>query len=467
MGRLQEYIDQPDFDSDNDSTDDIFDSKEELERQKQTDLARAQARTVSRPIKKERRHSQIDGRYIPPEEIKKEIAKLEQAKREAAEKKKGFFSRLFSNTEKEEVLKGESEPVEQKLPDKPELSAAEKKQQAEKIQKLRGISVQEEETEDLSFDAEDLFSDYPQEEPGVFDSIPREDEPRSESFSFSESVKRLTESQTAPVSEQLPFAEQLPLPDTLPEPPEQKEFSDLSDEIEKAPELFAPLDSGLPDGTIASALSVAVGFIYWDEDGQMVDRIITIRRLFARGGDILIDAFCHDISAPRLIPFSRGIRLYQLHTMSACENPREFLLYHIAGLAGNDDSSSPGFAQALSVVRYDLAALAFVARADLNKSDEENELMSAYVLQRCPTIDFDEREMLDYISMLVPDEQSFFEAIEIVVKQPQDTVLLFVHTFLQLMLSDGVLHENERELLAELLYLLQLEGIELNRVGLE
>ena len=74
--------------------------------------------------------------------------------------------------------------------------------------------------------------------------------------------------------------------------------------------------------------------------------------------------------------------------------------------------------------------------------------------------------MLDYIAMLVPDEQSFAEALDVVVKMPQDIVFLFVRTFLQMMLSDGILHENERELLAELLFLLQAEGIDLGRVGL-
>ena len=92
--------------------------------------------------------------------------------------------------------------------------------------------------------------------------------------------------------------------------------------------------------------------------------------------------------------------------------------------------------------------------------------MLSYISQRCPTIDFDENKMLDYIAMLVPDEQSFSEALGIVIKQPQDIVLSFARTFLQMMLSDGVLHENERELLAELLYLLQTEGIELSRLGL-
>lgn len=466
MGRLQEYTDQPDWERGGDLPEDPFNSETELERQKQTDLARAQARSVARPIKKERRHSQVEGRYIRPEEVKKEVAKLEQAKREAAEKKKGFFSRLFKNKKEEQPPAAAGQPEKKTEKQSPEksLSLAERKQKAAQIQKLRGIAIRNEDDDDLSFDADDLFEDYPQERES-FDSIPEETETASDpaTFSFAESVKRLAEEQT------------LPLPDTSQGyadyagdfPQERQENSDLSDEIENAGILFAPVNAGMPDGTIATALSVAVGFIYWDEDGQLVDRIITIRRLFARGGDILIDAFCHDVSAPRLIPFSKGVRLYQLRTMAACENPREFLLYHVAGLNGDNQADSAGFARVLSVVRYDLAALAFVAGSDFNKSGEENELMLSYVSQRCPTIDFDENEMLDYISMLVPDEQSFFEAIEIVAGQSQDIVFLFVHTFLQMMLSDGVLHENERELLAELLYLLQLKGIELNRLGLE
>lgn len=463
MGRLQEYMNQPNLNRGGDLPEDPFNSEAELEQQKQTDLARAQARSVARPIKKERRHSQVEGRYIRPEEVKKEIAKLERAKREAAEKKKGFFSRLFKNKKEKRLSAEIGQPEEKTEKQGPEntLSLTERKQKAAQIQKLRGIAAQGEDDNDFSFDAGDLFEDYPQETKS-FDSIPQEEGTAFDpvSFSFTESVKRLAERQTLPTPD-------IPRDHAGAFRQEQQKFSDLSDEIENAGVLFAPVKTGMPDGTIATALSVAVGFIYWDEDGQPIDRIITIRRLFARGGDILIDAFCHDVSAPRLIPFSKGIRLYQLQTMAACENPREFLLYHVAGLSGDNQADSAGFAQVLSVVRYDLAALAFAAGSDFNKSGEENELMLSYVSQRCPTIDFDENEMLDYISMLVPDEQSFFEAIEIVARQPQDIVFLFVHTFLQMMLSDGVLHENERELLAELLYLLQLEGIELNRLGLE
>lgn len=437
-------MNQPDYDSDTD-----------LEQQKQTDLVRAQARSVSRPIKKEQRHSKVDGRYIPPEEIKKEVEKLAKAKKEAADKKKNFFSRFF--TKKQDVVSAENTlPLEKKQTDRDVLSDEEKKQKALQMQKLRGIAVSgdEDDADSRDFDADDLFEENDQEA-DFYNSIPQEDESFA-SETFSESVQRLSGHQPEQPDGQFSFLQN-----------DSQEVSDLSEDIEKAVTLFAPLDQGIPDSTIATALSVAVGFIYWDEDGQLVDRIITVRRLFLRQGDILIDAFCHDISAPRLIPFSKGVRLYSLKTMAAYDNPRDFLLYHIAGLSGSDQFDSVGFAQALSVVRYELAALAFVAKSDSNKSDAENELMAAYVLQRCPTITFDENEMLDYISMLVPDEQSFFEAIEIVVKQPKDVVYLFVHTFMQMLLSDGILHENECELLAELLYLLQLEGIELSRIGLE
>lgn len=128
MGRLQEYMDRPDFDGGGDLPEDRFNPESELEQQKQTDLARAQARSVARPIKKERRHSQVEGRYIRPEEVKKEIAKLERAKREAAEKKKGFFSRLFGN-KKEEPLPAETaqpEKKEEKQGPESTLSLAEK-----------------------------------------------------------------------------------------------------------------------------------------------------------------------------------------------------------------------------------------------------------------------------------------------------------------------------------------------------
>ena len=109
MGRLQEYIDQPDLELGGDLPEDPFNSETELEQQKQTDLARAQARSVARPIKKERRHSQVEGRYIRPEEVKKEVAKLEKVFFRACLKLKKKSRRLPQNSRrkkrKNKVLK--------------------------------------------------------------------------------------------------------------------------------------------------------------------------------------------------------------------------------------------------------------------------------------------------------------------------------------------------------------------------
>ena len=540
-----------------------FEADSEMERQKIIDLERAQARSVSRPIKKDGRFAKIEGRYIRPEELEKEVEKLNFAKQEAAKKRRGFFARLFDKDETQaEDVSDKEENLKIKKAPKKEISDKLKNKVA-KIQKLRGISDADQIHTDIgqneaSLTGNDLFwakrffskasesETDPSQKLKSFDRLiektsetlqsvysrsgrasrpdqsasgimqenyaqsghagqPRQSASGIMQETYAQSGRASRPDQSASGIMQENYAQsgytgqprqsasgimretyaqsgRASRPDQsasgimqenyaqsgqdIPENTE-KQFSDLSRDLEAAKTLFAPVQTGEKEGLIASALSVAVGFIYFEETGDIVDRIITIRRLFSKGGDILIDAFCHDISMPRVIAFSKGIRLYNLRTMSAYENPRDFLLYQLAGISGTKQKDSSGFADALSVVRYDLAALAFAAGSDFNKSHQENDLLLAYVTQRCPTICFDEKEMLNYITMLVPDEQSFFEAIEIIVKQPQEIVYLFVHTFLQLLLSDGVLHQNERELLAELLYLLKIEGIDLGRLGLE
>lgn len=257
----------------------------------------------------------------------------------------------------------------------------------------------------------------------------------------------------------------------------QERFDDLdeAEDFSSTEDLFTEDSSNFvihepdnaPDETVATALSVAVGIIYWDDENMLVDRVITIRRLFRRSGDILIDAFCHDLGAPRLVFFSRVVRLYDLRTMQAFDDPKTFLLNRIVGISSLKGGKTASYITALSEIRYDLAALAFVARADSEKSDVENQIIYKYVEERCAGIPFDTEEMKEYVSMLYPDEQSFYEAVDVIIKQPHNVLYPFVETFLQLILSDGVIHDNERELLAELLYILRLEGIELNILGLK
>ncbi len=505
--------------------------------QKEEDLERAQARKTSRPIKKELRHSQIDGRYIVPKEIKKEVEKLEKEKKKF-KKKKSFFSRFLGGVHSqdyvvENILKDQKK-AEDKKQEKHQQSASsamsleERRKKIEKIKHLRGIYEKEttsfslddfdfedsqaraqdsfssefdgvkgfdgfEETLETfsdsqgfeidlelesfeTFEEEEVFEDSKALNQDSFNSFAEQTQSKSvftkgestdkdkrypsiaKSFSFSQSVARLTGAYepSSFIPEQQDAFEINEL-----------DASELSEDVEEMNALFAPDPSAFPDGPIATALCVAAGFIYWDEENRLVDRVITIRRLFSRQGDILMDAFCHDILAPRLIPFSKGVELYNIQTMKSYENPRDFLLYSVAAIENSGRFSSSSFAAVLSEVRYELAALAFTARVDYNKSDEENDLMMTYISRRCPTIAFDAEEMLDYISILVPDEQSFFESIGLIVKQSEEIVTLFTQTFMQMLFSDGILHEKERELLAELLYVLRLEGIDLRKLGLQ
>ena len=104
-------------------------------------------------------------------------------------------------------------------------------------------------------------------------------------------------------------------------------------------------DPSLPNGLLSTALSVAVGLIYYDETGRLVDRLVTVRRIFGRNGDIVIDAFCHDIEAPRMILFSKAVRLYDIKTLFAYADPVSFLLRDIGGYVADESFKNDGFMQ--------------------------------------------------------------------------------------------------------------------------
>lgn len=528
--------------------DDLFSDQPDEARQREIDLRRARSRTVVRPIRKELRHSRIDGGYTRADEVRRAQKQLEEEKKAAAAKKKnGVFGRLFAKKEPENEILEDSASAGYPKDTKIKRNGI----TAEQIKKLRGISGvpdggdDDEPAEEIRDTRSTVRERGRMERPSS--PVPAGDGEEGGKIrvqSFMESVKRLSGepdfSENVPPQNPDPAmaaqgafypgsdpytAAGYPYPAPYPDPyyaaqgyapypppyapqaydayapeaypaepypaepyaprPQFKQpypyqepgpvsgVADSGDAIAYPPapdekdSPFAVADDGLPDETIATALSVAVGFIYWDEENRLVDRIITIRRLIRHHGDIIIDAFCHDIAVPRMIPFSRGVRLYDIQTLAPYEEPREFLLHRIAGVSAKGKYQDSRLADVLSVVRYDLAALAFAAKADFEKSDAENHLILKYISQRCPTIDFDEQEMLDYISMLVPDEQSFYESVDVIVKQSKHTTVLFAKTFLKLILSDGFIHENERELLAELLYILRLEGIDLNMLGLK
>lgn len=219
--------------------------------------------------------------------------------------------------------------------------------------------------------------------------------------------------------------------------------------------------------TVAADISVPVGIVYWDEFNGLADRIISVRRVFTVGSDILTDAFCHDLQAPRIIAFSRTVRWYDIFSLKPYENPQNLLLNGMRDALPDGRIPSLSLLEVLSKVRYELSGLAFVGGVGSARGDYENTVILNYVRERCSDIPFDTEEILNYISLLSADEQSFYESVDVMVKQPQDVLRSFVETFLRLITADGVLHDNEREILAELLYILKSEGIEPDILGLK
>lgn len=245
---------------------------------------------------------------------------------------------------------------------------------------------------------------------------------------------------------------------------------DDGDEVLSSPDIQTEASSETLSGneeTVAFGLSVPVGVVYWDEFNGLADRIVSVRRIFTSGSDILTDSFCHDLLVPRIIALSRTVRWYDIFSLKPYEDPRSLLLNGLRDVLPDGQNPSPSLLSVLSRVRYELFGLAYVGGVGSARGDYENGVILSYVRERCSDIPFDTKEILNYISLLSADEQSFYESAEIMVKQPQDVLRTFVDAFLRLITADGIIHDNEREILAELLYILKSEGIEPEMLGLK
>lgn len=240
----------------------------------------------------------------------------------------------------------------------------------------------------------------------------------------------------------------------------------LADSFAEGAETVKKQEPDLPDETVFSDKQIVVGVIYWDEYNGLADRIVTVHALYRRSGDLYADAFCHDLGEDRIIALPRVVRLYDAFSMKPYSDAAGFLRFAAKEWTDEDIKPRAALAPVLSVVRYELSVLVFIARIADDDIRNEYEPILNYIRTRCADIPFDTDEILNYISSLYPDEQSFYEAADVAAGQPCDVVTLFAETFLRLMMSDGMIHDAERELLAELLYILRSEGIELNILGL-
>lgn len=218
----------------------------------------------------------------------------------------------------------------------------------------------------------------------------------------------------------------------------------------------------LPAHPIASSISALVEIEYINKDGHPKSDRITIRRLWKQGEDIIIDAFSHSKNAPRMY---KEINIRKITDTNANEvylQPKKFLLGQIAMIPGEEIAGFSGTAQAINRLRYELSALIFLANVDGAFHDSEKALVKKYVRAKNNDLQINEEKLDAYINRLYPDEDNFFEAIDNILSQKTTQIGEFMELFTQLILVDGVVNDSEKEFLAELIGILQEEGIEIN-----
>ena len=386
------------------------DESSESEELKRLDLERARHRTLKRPGKKEKRFSEIDGRYIPPPELQKEIDKLAEEKAKAAQKKKGMLG-LFSRSSAPAQSAAEKEKTE-------ELKAANRQ-----IRELRGVKSRSKIRKQKKSQTDELpvFTDEPKSEPAA--------EP-SKRTSFLNTVKLLNAESAKPDAYK--------------------------------PLIAMPAQKKLPDGAVVDGVAYPLGVIYQDAHDLTVDRVVVVYRVLRKNGELLLDAYAPDTGRDGFIPVSRVYRLYALKTMTEINNPYDFLTN---GIKTADDDCDSELLHILTRARYDVVLLA-AALGDAAAGEAKRKVVCDYISARCGFIAFDAAKLLDYIKTLGLNDAVFQEALDVLVSMPRDVVSNLVRAWLQVVLGGGIVRPKQRELTAELFYALRIAGIELNIMGL-
>lgn len=414
-------------------------------------LSIATSHSNRRPWKKEKRFSQIDGKYIPPVEIKIELEKLEKERNEALKKQsrtiKGLIKRAenfvetqiekFDNVidnlgkEKEPLVDlKKTEDIEAKTPPIPITKETKKY-----IKQLRGLTPP-----------------------------PKNDKTKKGGFRFTPPPKAPPVSKTNAFNPRFDISENnyLPNQNAASRTPffQNLQQSNIDDNF-YLNQQFIP--QSIHERVIIDNFYCPIGLVYWDQNNMLADRIMVIQKIYYLDTELFINAFCPELNRFGRISRSQIVSLYDLKTMSEIVNPIYFLTEDIKNYI---PLPLTPLLDVLSSIRYELVGLRYVSQCRFKEDKIEKNLWEQYLVNRCGVILFDVNEVLDYVYNLKPNEQSFYEALEILTAFPESILYEFVKMFLQMVLGDGFIAKREREAMAELLCILHSNGIRLNIMGL-
>ena len=221
-----------------------------------------------------------------------------------------------------------------------------------------------------------------------------------------------------------------------------------------------------PKNLLVGGVSSEVRLKYNSLSGELKERDVVIRRVFKNKTEILVDAFCIDINAPRIIKMRNILQLIDIQTKTLYTKP-ELFFDEVLGIdisekkplketqaqvqtqpsqyAFNSSLKNGEFKTALDMTRHEITALLFVAGLDGNKDIRELQKVVEYVHKRCPNLTFDDAQLLHYLQINYPDTQSFYFSLERILGKEGWVVKMFLEKLLELVVADGKKDDKEKD----------------------
>ena len=214
---------------------------------------------------------------------------------------------------------------------------------------------------------------------------------------------------------------------------------------------------------LANGISVRLRVAYTSMSGNFKDRDVVLRRVIKGRTGTFLDVFCLDIQEPRLIKVQSLSTIYDLNTNRAYSNPVEYLKKELGiELSLKDDAplseEMEELKSAITLTRQELTAFVFMSAVDGDRDTSEYKEILNYVHARCPHLNFRDDLMINYLNRLYPDEESFYQACEVILNKEGWILSLFLETMIRLILADGRVDEKEKAFLESLFAILGMEG---------
>jgi predicted DNA-binding transcriptional regulator YafY len=234
----------------------------------------------------------------------------------------------------------------------------------------------------------------------------------------------------------------------IPEAPEKPKFGQYEPDEEVA--------SNLADPQRSSAL---VFIRYTDAQGARSQRRITMKRLFPRGDDIYIEAYCHERLAARHFYASRIREIVDMETGETSSDAVRFLRDHVLyDPIGGERADN---VQRLFSDYYDeIQILVYLGRCDGRFAHPEKAAIVEHIVACGDGIEIDESKMLARLGRTRPDGDDLLDSIESLADD-DDRLVELVKGVASVITADGRVADEEVEFLAELQSTLADAGISL------